>query len=897
MSQTPASLQALRSSVRLTKIHVGLHPDKKVFETELRFILREPQSKLARAVTQPTSTAPVSFERSPKHFPAILEYLSCPTARSWAVTYSQEESLLQFLDEAEFYGLEGLKKDINLVLYDARRVNVYVGIGREHVTIGSAIAACSAGQRVLVEPGTYEEHLEITKDVAIIALKAAVAPVPPSAAAGAPRARGAKHLQEGTKGVVVQFASNSVISVSGSVFIENVTIRRILRTGFDRKNVIVDLQEEAVTRDNTTEVDGAAVVVIGGGSIKMEACRVMSQTGSMMSIEAGCSVSAHHCAFDEARGNGITCRGSLNMRSCGVSHCTDCAVVMELGSLDMQHCTLSSRAARSCLISRHSAITCTHTTFSGCTGPCIQLECTGALTADVFAACMQAQSPSSSAPHPTATLPHNGFDPASIALLHATLQSMVTAAPASIADLRSMTVQQLKAKLVTGEALLKNCVVRECGSMGLVCCGGSVRLIEVSLHACPRLAVLVQDNSKLTLSSCRIVDSAGCAVWARSQSLIMAVGLRVEGSGLSAFVIDGFASVRLVDCDICSSGRSAVSLINGTLHVRDARLSRNKHCAVETCADETCALLLRAAYEDLRLFVPVVLPDADATAPRVSYLELQACSVTGNGDGVIIESKRAIFDSEPTFSHVEFVGNMGHGCLLSTACCNPVFRHCVFRDNVACGVRFESNGKGMLSNCSLENNGSCGVHVHGQGSFCSIRDCDIRRHAVAGLIFEEWCRAEVKEARVVGNSIAVITMSNAAPSLTRCTFSGCSATAMVCGPNSAGKYDECVFSENKGLAVSIESAARPHVQGCSFCPAADNMNAITCCPGSEGNISNCTFDGVGSIAVALQRDADVRVAHCSIKGCSQFGILCMPGAKGCLECGSLSHCCSICRNI
>ena len=258
MSQTPASLQALRSSVRLTKIHVGLHPDKKVFETELRFILREPQSKLARAVTQPTSTAPVSFERSPKHFPAILEYLSCPTARSWAVTYSQEESLLQFLDEAEFYGLEGLKKDINLVLYDARRVNVYVGIGREHVTIGSAIAACSAGQRVLVEPGTYEEHLEITKDVAIIALKAAVAPVPPSAAAGAPRARGAKHLQEGTKGVVVQFASNSVISVSGSVFIENVTIRRILRTGFDRKNVIVDLQEEAVTRDNTTEVDGAA---------------------------------------------------------------------------------------------------------------------------------------------------------------------------------------------------------------------------------------------------------------------------------------------------------------------------------------------------------------------------------------------------------------------------------------------------------------------------------------------------------------------------------------------------------------------------------------------------------------------------------------------------------------
>jgi hypothetical protein len=155
MSQTPSSLQALRSSVRLTKIHVGIHPHKMVFETELRFILREPQSKLARAVTQPVSAAPVSFERSPEHFPAILEYLSSPTALSWASTYCKEDSLLQFLEEAEFYGLEGLKKDISLVLYDARRMNVYVGIGRDYPTIASAVAACSPGQRVLVEPGTY----------------------------------------------------------------------------------------------------------------------------------------------------------------------------------------------------------------------------------------------------------------------------------------------------------------------------------------------------------------------------------------------------------------------------------------------------------------------------------------------------------------------------------------------------------------------------------------------------------------------------------------------------------------------------------------------------------------------------------------------------------------------
>ena len=109
MPQTPVSLQALRSSVRLTKIYVGLPPHQTVFETELRFILREPHSKIARAVTQPTSTAPISFARSPKHFPAILEHLACPSQRSWARTFPDEGGLLEILEEAEFYGLAGLE--------------------------------------------------------------------------------------------------------------------------------------------------------------------------------------------------------------------------------------------------------------------------------------------------------------------------------------------------------------------------------------------------------------------------------------------------------------------------------------------------------------------------------------------------------------------------------------------------------------------------------------------------------------------------------------------------------------------------------------------------------------------------------------------------------------------
>jgi hypothetical protein len=151
------------------------------------------------------------------------------------------------------------------------------------------------------------------------------------------------------------------------------------------------------------------------------------------------------------------------------------------------------------------------------------------------------------------------------------------------------------------------------------------------------------------------------------------------------------------------------------------------------------------------------------------------------------------------------------------------------------------------------------------------------------VVFEEAAGGDVKDCRIVANHVAAISLSGASPVMTRCLFSACSGTALLCGQGSAGKFEACTFSDNKGLSVSIEGSARPYLQSCSFSPAADNVNAITCCAGSEGNISNCSFDSVGSVALVLQRDSDVRVAHCAIKGCTQFGILCMPGAKGSLE--------------
>ncbi len=873
MAQASGSLHALRSSVRLTKLFVGFPPHRKVFETELRFILREPRSKIARAVTQPANDAPISFDRSPKHFPAILEYLSRPTARAWAQDFPDEAGLLEFLDEAEFYGLEALAAEIQGRLYEIRRINVYVGIGRDYVTIGAAIAACSQGQRIMVEPGTYEERLDITKDVSIIALD--------SAAGLALSARGNRDQKSSAGGVIIQFASNSVITISSNVSVENLTIRRILRTGFDRKNVVVDLKEETVTRDSTTEFAGAAIRVVKGGSLKLQRCCVMSQSDSMLSIDPGCRANAHHCAFSKACGHGITCRGHLSMHSCQVSHATDSALVVELGFIEMQHCSLTSSVATSCLISRNSSVSCAHCTFSGCSGPCVRLECVGALTADVFDALVAEHAAASKSANETASLSQNGCDPAVLSLLLAKFQGLATAAPARLVDMQSMSLKQLKQLLLIGESLFNNCVVKDCNSVGIVCCGGSVRLIEVALQSCKHLAVLAQDRTKLSISSCRISDCSGCALWARSQAAVLAVSLQLEDSHVSGLVVDGCAMVKLIDSSIISSGRSAVSIVNGGVYMRGVALARNKRCGVETCSEESSALLLAAHNDALNMFKPISLKDT--VAPPALLLELQSCSITANGDGVVVESKRKIFASEPIFSRVQFVGNVGSGCALLSALCNPVFRDCEFRDNASFGAHFELSGRGTLNSCAFEGNGRCAVHVQGQGSFCCLRDCNISNHAVAGIVFEECAGADVKDCRLVGNHVAAIALSSAAPIMTRCQFSACPGTALVCGRSSAGKYESCTFSDNKGLSVSIEGSARPFLQSCSFSPAADVVNAVTCCSGSEGNISNCVFDSVGSVALVLQRDSNVRIANCSIKGCTQFGMLCMAGAKGSLE--------------
>jgi hypothetical protein len=824
----------------------------------------------------------VSFARNPKYFPAILEYLASPTARSWVRHAPNEASALELLEDAKYYGLVGLEKEVSAFLSDLRNENLFVGVGRRFVTIAAAIAASSRGQRILVEPGTYEECLEITKDISLIAIAPACAPRPPLTAASARGpARNDKNFKGSEQSVVIQFASNAVVSVSGSVVLENIAVRRIMRTGFDRKNVFVDLQEERVTQDNVAEHAGAAVRVVGGGRLKMQNCNVASHTDSMLSIDAGCSVEALNCTFSTSRGPGISCRGLLKMHSCSVSRAEGCAIVVELGSLIMDHCQVSASAC-SCIISRSSSISCAHSTFSGGRLPCIQLLSVGALTSDIFNCCLQSHAPSSNTLDDNATLARNGFDSAAVALLLAKFQSLSTAAAATSSDLRSLSVKQLKERLVIGEALFKNCVVNECSSSAIVCCGGSLRMIEVSILGCERLALLLQDQAKVSMSSCIISNCAGCAVWARSRAVVMVVGLQLRQSAVCGLVVDGLASLRLVDSSISASGRSAVSVIHGAVHMRGVHLAHNKRCGLETCCDDSCSALLKEFSEDLQLFKPLNFSNSSASPPPM-LLELQACHITSNGDGIIIASRRKCFDAEPLFECVEFSGNNGYGCSLLTASCCPAFRNCVFRDNAQCGVRFHLQGRAVLSSCRIESNGSCALHVLGLGSFCSLRDCDISNHADAGIMFEESSGGDVQDSRIVNNSTAVIVTSHAAPVMSRCLLSKCTGTAMVCGQSAAGKFDTCAFIDNLGLAVSIEQAARPHLQSCSFGPAADSVNAITCCSGSGGNISNCTFDNVGLIAVAMQRDSDVRVTHCFIKGCAQFGVLCMPGSKGSLE--------------
>ena len=101
-----------------------------------------------------------------------------------------------------------------------------------------------------------------------------------------------------------------------------------------------------------------------------------------------------------------------------MAHATDSAVIVQQGSLVMEHCNISA-CSQSCLISRQSNLTCTNTSFTGCSGPCILLSSTGALTSDVFNTLLKAQAPDSPAFNSDATLAQNGLDPAAISLLKA----------------------------------------------------------------------------------------------------------------------------------------------------------------------------------------------------------------------------------------------------------------------------------------------------------------------------------------------------------------------------------------------------------------------------------------------------------------------------------------------
>ena len=86
----------------------------------------------------------------------------------------------------------------------------------------------------------------------------------------------------------------------------------------------------------------------------------------------------------------------------------------------------------------------------------------------------------------------------------------------------------LRQALASGESSFKNCSISGCDGCGIVCCGGSVRMIDVQLHSCNPLSILAQDAAKLSLSSCRITAAAACGVWARSGAVVLATGLQLQ---------------------------------------------------------------------------------------------------------------------------------------------------------------------------------------------------------------------------------------------------------------------------------------------------------------------------------------------------------------------------------
>ena len=403
-----------------------------------------------------------------------------------------------------------------------------------------------------------------------------------------------------------------------------------------------------------------------------------------------------------------------------------------------------------------------------------------------------------------------------------------------------------------GSANLKRVDIMHSQGAGVSCSSGSITMEHCSVHACAGIGMVVAGSGVASVRRSTISDNGECGVLIQDEGHGIWTGNDIFGNQLAGIAISSSSDqCQLRLNNVYSNKHAGLQVFNGGVPHVSASSFYNNQVAGVVCQSQAmprlssckvyknlgCGILMdsHSAGEMRQCEVYANELAGLATKEGACPTLYECCIRDGEDAGVLVYGSAA-----PVLYDCQIDRNGLAGVAVSTMAAPQLVR-CKLTGNTA-GISIVDGGQGVYTDCTLSANGmvqvevieskakcpelrgcvieagkGCGIVIRGEGT-CLLVDCEVRRHALMGLIVAgSGAYLSMQGGALQANDTGGLYVSELARvSCTRVSVQDNGAVGALVKRGAIPAFVDCSFSNNHGPGVWFSERAAGSMQGCSI---------------------------------------------------------------------------------
>jgi parallel beta-helix repeat protein len=403
-----------------------------------------------------------------------------------------------------------------------------------------------------------------------------------------------------------------------------------------------------------------------------------------------------------------------------------------------------------------------------------------------------------------------------------------------------------------GSANLKRVDIMHSQGAGVSCSSGSITMEHCSVHACAGIGMVMAGHGVASVRRSTISDNGECGVLIQDEAHGIWTGNDIFGNQLAGIAISSSSDqCQLRLNNVYSNKQAGLQVFNGGVPHVSASSFYHNHVAGIVCQSQAMPRLSSCkVYKNLGCGILMDSHSAGemrqcevygnqlaglATKEGACPTLYECCIRDGEDAGVLVYGSAA-----PVLHDCQIDRNALAGVAVSTMAAPHLVR-CKLTGNTA-GISIVDGGQGVYTNCTLSANGmvqvevieskakcpelrgcvieagkGCGIVIRGEGT-CVLVDCEVRRHALIGLVVAgSGAHLSMQGGVLQANDTGGLYVSELARvSCTRVSVQDNGAVGALVKRGAIPAFVDCSFSNNQGPGVWFSERAAGSMQGCSI---------------------------------------------------------------------------------